>query len=154
MNNYQGQKVVFGQSFADTVAKVFGSSSSVPLVASPKVRLSHDPAFNPTPQSTIASLAANECTFSGYPTGGDTATVSGALNLSTACVGAQLSVLFTGSSTTTFNPDTCYGYWVDDGTNLIVGEKFAGGASQGFAQNGDFLDLLVFLPIQLNQATT
>jgi hypothetical protein len=151
VSSYQSENVVYGEAFAKAVLAAYKTTAANPLVNTAKVRLSTDPSLNPTPRSTIAELSAAEATFDGYPAGGVAVVLTTGLNLSTTAVGALCTALFECTGSTTDN--SCYVYWIDDGTNVIMAEKFAAGASFGFGQAGDFLDLTAVLPMQLPQAT-
>jgi hypothetical protein len=151
--SYNSQQVGFSQFFANELLTAITTRPAAALVAAGKVRLSQDPAFNPTPQSTMAALATNEANFSGYTAGGDAATIGTPVNLSPNCQGVLATAMFVAAPAGPFVPNTVYGYWVDDGTNVVAYERFANGASFSFASPGDFLDLTVLLPVQLTQAT-
>lgn len=151
--NYQSQEVGYGRTFADTILAALKTVPGGALITSGKIRFSKDPAYDPTPASAIADLSAHECDFSGYTSGGYATTLSAPLNLSTVCGGVQCSALAIAGTASPFVPNTVYGYWLDDGTNVIAFERFAGGASMSIAAPGDFIDLQVFLPLQLAQAT-
>jgi hypothetical protein len=135
----------------DTVLLALKTVPGGALIVSGKARLSKDPSFAPTPDSTIASLAALEADYTGYAAGGIAVVLTTSLNLSPGCLGDLATALFeaTGSAVT----NTVYGYWVDDGTSVVCGERFAGGGVVAFQVAGDFLDLTVLLPMQLIQAT-
>jgi hypothetical protein len=151
--DYVSQSVGYGSAFADTVQAALKTRAAAALVATPKIRLSSNSNFNPTPQSSIATLSASEAAFSGYPAGGASGTVSDPVNLSTMAVGVLMSATFVATTAAPFVEGTCYGYWVDDGTNVIAYERFAGGIQVTFGVPGDFLQLDIELPMQLLQAT-
>jgi hypothetical protein len=148
---YTSNRIVYGTGFLNTVIGAFNTVPAAKLVNAAKLRLSLSNAFNPAPGSTIASLAANEATFTGYTAGGYAFAASAALNLSGNAQGSVTPILITASGSTTQN--VIYGYWIDDGTNLILGEAFPVGQTVTFAAAGDFLQLLVYLPLQNRQAT-
>jgi hypothetical protein len=150
---YASKSVVFGTAFAKTVLAALKTAPANPLINTGKVRLSHDPAFNPIPASTVAALVAQEASFSGYTAGGIAVALSAPLNLTTQVDGVLTSALFLAVTASPFVADVAYGWWIDDGTNVIAGEAFAGGVNVGFNGPGDFLDLEVFLPYVLHQAT-
>lgn len=153
MRSYQSQNVVVGRNFAATILAALGTRPAAALLATPKVRLSMDPSFNPTPDSTVAGLAANEANFSGYTAGGYAPTMSGPVNLAGDISGVTANVLPIATTATPFVSATCYGYWIDDGVNVIVAEKFAGGVTANFGSVGDYLDLQVSIPVELAQST-
>ena len=151
MTSYTSQALVFGRAFMNTIMAAFAARPAGPLVAAgAKIRLSQDPTFNPTPNSNVAGLSTNEATFSGYTAGGNAVTLSGPVNASPTCQGELASTLFVATASTVTN--NVYGYWIDDGVNVIVGERFAGGGIASFNTSGDFLDLQIVLPGQLLQA--
>jgi hypothetical protein len=153
INTWQSKQVIWGLAFANTVLAALKTVASGALIASAKLRLSNLSTFNPTPASTIAALAANECAYSGYTAGGIAVVLTTGLILSPACQGAVTTGVFEATTASPFVPDTAYGWWIDDGTNFICGEKFGTGTYAAFAAPGNFLDLAAFLPFQLTQAT-
>jgi hypothetical protein len=153
MAAYASASVVFGTNFLNTLMAALKTTASGPLVATAKVRLNTNPAFNPQPGDSIATNTANEADFSGYTTGGDSLTISNPVNLSATCQGVVGAVTFTSATASPFVSGTAYGYWVDDGTNVIVAERFANGVNFGFSAPGDFLELIVQIPAQAFQAT-
>ncbi len=155
MTNYQSQNIVYGQAFADTVMAAFKTVPGGALIASAaKLRLSQDPSFNPSPGSTIASLASGEANYSGYTAGGLAVVQTGPVNTSPSCQAMFVPGVFVATTGSPFVPNSVTGYWIDDGTNVIMGERFAGGATATFAEAGDFLVVSVLLPEQELQATS
>lgn len=154
MTNYTAQNVTFGQAFMNTIMAALKTVPSGALIATAKLRLSNSPSFAPTPASTIASLDATECAYSGYTAGGIAVSLSAPLNLSTVCQGVLTNGLFLATTASPFVPDVAYGWWIDDGTNFIAGERFSGNQSASFASPGAFLDLNALVPGQLAQATS
>jgi hypothetical protein len=153
VNSYESQQVGYGSAFADTILAALKTVPGGALIVTGKVRLSQDPAFNPTPLSVITDLTPNEANYSGYAAGGIAAILSAPLNLSTVCRGVLIPALFldtTGSPNVT---NVVYGYWIDDGTNVIAFERFANNQTANFTGTGDFLSLTILLPIQLSQGT-
>jgi hypothetical protein len=148
---YTSNRVVFGQAFANTLLAALNAIPGAKLINAAKLRLSQLNGFNPTPQSTIASLAANEATFTGYTPGGYAFAATPVQNLSPNAQGTVTAVVASATGSTTGN--TIYGYWIDDGTNFIMGEAFPVGQSVQFANAGDFLEVIVEIPVQLRQAT-
>lgn len=154
MTNWQARNVVFGIAFVDTVLAALKTVASAALIATAKVRLSTDTAFNPTPNVTISALAAHEAAYTGYTAGGVAAVLSAPVNPSTVVLGVLIPALFIATSSGSFVPATVTGWWLDDGTNFICGEAFGGGNTANFGQPGDFLDLTVVVPFGLQQSTT
>ena len=150
---YTSQNVVYGTAFLNTVIAALKTTAAGPLVATAKVRLSKDPSFRPTPANTIAELAANETDYSGYTAGGVALVVGNPVNLSPTCQGAVTGLQFLSTTATPYVSDQAYGYWVDDGTNVILAEAFPAGTIANFASPGAFLELVLQLPMQAPQAT-
>jgi hypothetical protein len=138
----------------NAVIAAFKTVPGAALIVAGKVRLSQDPSFAPTPDSTIAGLAANEADYSGYAAGGIAAVLSAPVNLSNNAQGTIISATFTAVSATPFVPNQVYGWWLDDGTNFIAGERFVNNGQAPFGAVGDFLALIVLLPGQLLQPTS
>jgi hypothetical protein len=150
MNSYISQNVVIGQEFMNSLLACISTRPAAALVAAGKIRLSLDPSFNPTPQSTAATLSPNEATFTGYAAGGIAMVLSGAVNVSPVIQGVLANALFTATGSAISN--NVYGYWIDDGTNLVIGERFSAAQIASFATAGDFLDLTCIIPGALQQA--
>lgn len=130
----------------------FKTVATGPLIATAKVRLTTNASFVPNPDATIAELAADEADYSGYTAGGLALVVGAPVNLSPSCQGAVTALSFIATAASPFVPAQCYGYWVDDGTNVIAQEAFPGGVAIGFGVAGDFLELVLQLPLQATQA--
>ena len=149
MNFYETQGVVYGRAFMATVLAALKTVPGAALIVAGKIRLSKDPAFAPTVDSVITDFTANEADFTGYTAGGYTVTLSAPLNQTTQILAVLCNALAIGGSPFTV-PNTIYGYWIDDGTNVVMAEKFAPpGATANFANTGDYLDLQVLLPIPM-----
>jgi hypothetical protein len=146
--------VVYGTTFLNTVLAAFKTVASAALIATAKVRLSHNPSFVPNPGATITGLAAEECNYSGYAAGGVALVVGSPVNLSTSCQGAVTGLQFLATAASPFVSDNAYGYWVDDGTNVILQEAFPGGMAVPFGAPGDFLELILEIPQQATQPTS
>lgn len=152
MAEYNSTTVIYGRSFLNTILAAFKTLPAAALIiAAAKIRLSKDPAFAPTADSTIAGLAAQEATFTGYPAGGIAVVQSAPVNLSPGAQGELATALFTATGSAIGNVVT--GYWIDDGTNVVLAERFAGGLNVSFAVANDFLELVVQLPLQTVQKT-
>jgi len=153
MSQYTSQEVTYGQAFGLTVVSALKTVPGQALINSAKLRLFKNPSLAPDPVTPLADLVAAECDFSGYPAGGIAVVLTVGLVLSNSCVGALTTGLFVADDTDPFVSGSAYGWWIDDGTNVIAVEKFAGGSAVPFAGKGAFLDLSVELPLQLLQAT-
>jgi hypothetical protein len=150
--HYEAKNVVYGRDFLSTMLLAIKTVPGAALLVAPKVRLSKDALFNPLPGSVIADFTANEADFSGYTAGGYAPTLSGVVNLGANLIGLAAGVMPTCSGAGAPSPNTVYGWWIDDGTNFVVGEKFANGLFFTFQNPGDFLDLAIALPLALLQA--
>lgn len=151
--NWTAQNVVYGRTFANAVMAALLAAPVDPLIDTGKIRLSQDPAYNPTPDSTVAGLEAYEADYSGYAAGGIAMVVSAPINASQNVQGTMSSVLFKATTATPFVQNSVYGWWVDDGTNVILAEAFPGGTIALFGAINDFLQLDVVTPFGLLQAT-
>lgn len=151
MASYYSQSVVFGSDFMATVLDALSAAPEVALIVTPKVRLSQSPTFNPVPTMTRAGLAADEADFSGYTAGGYTPTLSANVVLQSGVVGKVANVLPVMATADPLVQNSVYGWWLDDGANVICAERFADGLIVQFAEVGDFLDLLIAVPMQLTQ---
>lgn len=143
----------FGQAFVNTVLAAMKTDPGAALIVGGKLRLSQDPAYNPTPTSTIAGLDANECDYSGYTAGGYAVVVPTPVNLSVTAQGLFISQLFTATTATPFVPNTLYGWWLDDGTNVVAYGVFSGSPPPQMGSPGDFLDLGAEICFQLYQVS-
>lgn len=150
--NWTAQNVVYGRDFVKTLIAALKVAPDDPLINTAKVRLSQDPTFNPSPDSTVAGLDANEATFSGYSAGGLALTVGVPVNLTTLIIGATTPTLFVVATATPVVGNDIYGWWIDDGTNVIAGEKFPAGGAASMNLVGDFIQLDVSVGVSLYQA--
>jgi hypothetical protein len=153
MPAYASQQVVYGTAFLDTIIAALKTVPAAALINGAKVRLNTNLAYNPQPGDSITTNTANEANYSGYTAGGIAVVLGTPVNLSPTCQGTIFNATFTAATASPFVPNVCYGYWVDDGTNVIMGEKFAAGTSYSFGSPGDFLELIGQVPQQANQAT-
>lgn len=153
MTNYVAQSVTLGQTFVNTILDALLTRPAGALIVTGKLRLSKDPSLVITPQSTRAALAANEADYSGYTAGGIAAVVSAPVNLSNNAHGVLVQGLFEATTATPFVSANVTGWWIDDGTNLIAGERFSGNQIAAFAAVGAYLSLTAMVPLQLIQGT-
>ena len=154
MSTYAAQNVVFGQAAANALLNCLKTAPLAALLATGKLRLSHDPAFNPNPQTALSALSAQEANYSGYPSGGIAVALTVGVNLSPGAQGAVQSALFEAATATPFVSDTVTGWWIDDGTIMWCAEKFTPPFVAPFQAVGDFLQLLAAFPDQLRQPTS
>lgn len=154
MNIYTSRAVVLGRTFAGALLGAIATRPAAALIAAGKIRLSKDPAFNPTPDTTLASLTGAEANYSGYAAGGIAAVFSVVLGVTPIIAGVLANALFYATTASPFVSNNVYGYWVDDGTNICIAEKFAGGGIASFGAAGDFLDLTTIIPADLQQLTS
>ena len=149
---YESVTLVYGRVWLNSLLSALKTIPATPLLpTTSKIRLSSDPAFNPTPDSTIADLAAQEAAFSGYSAATNPIALKGPVNLSGQAVGMLQDAFWEAVTATTFVSGSVYGYWLDDGANIVCAERFAGGLVAGFAEPGDFLALTLLIPAQLIQ---
>ena len=153
MAAYASLKITYGKAFLNTIAAAWKTTASGALILDGKLRLNTNPSFNPSAEDTIAGNAANEADYSGYTAGGIAVTLSAPVNLSATCVGAICSGTFAATTDSPFVSSVVYGYWIDDGTNVIAAEAFPTNQQVTFGTPGDFLELVVQLPIQAVQLT-
>lgn len=149
MSYWTPRSVVWGKTFLNSIVTALTVNPAAALIVTPKVRLSKDPAFAPDSSSTRAGLAANEADYDGYAAGGVAPVLSGAVNLAELVQGSIASVLFLGAGGAPFTGNTIFGWWMDDGADVIVAEAFPAGQEVPIASAGDFLDLEVVLPFPL-----
>lgn len=143
--------VVLGQAFIDTILANFKAPNVAKLVDAAFVRLSKDPAFNPTSASLVADLELAEADFSGYAAGGYALVLGAAINAGgggRACAGNIVAI---AGAANPFIQNTVYGWWVDDGANMIAGQAFGDGNQVAFGKPGDFLDMLAGIPLNFLQ---
>lgn len=153
MASFASANPVYGSAFLASIIGAYKTAPMNPLIDTAKVRLSNNPAFVASPGSTVAELDATECAYSGYAAGGIALVVGAPVILSATCEGAVTALQFLATSATPFVSDTAYGYWIDDGVNVILSEPFSVPGGIPFAAAGNFLELIVQLPQQAPQAT-
>ncbi len=151
MNQWTSLNVVIGQVAANKWVGALKTRPAAALLATGKLRLSKDPAFGPTQQSTLAELEANEADFSGYPAGGIAVSITDGLNISPTIQGAMTSGTFEAATATPFIGNAVTGYWIDDGTDPVTMEAFPNAQTADFSSVGDFLVLNAVLPMNLLQ---
>ena len=151
MKNYTSLAVVYGRAFVPKWMSALIAPVTAGILATAKLRLSKDPQFNPTPDSTIAQLAAMEADFSGYAPGGKALTLNAYVNSSGGADSYYAQVIFNAAVATPQVSNTITGYWIDDATEFCVGERFAAGQSAAIDILGDYLGLTVLDPMQFNQ---
>ena len=145
---YRSQSVVLGTAFVDAILAAMTTRPAGALMVSPKVRLNASSTFSPQVGSLIADFTANETTYSGYTSGGVAYTPTGIGNLSAAAQAQYGSVTFAATAATPFVSGVAYGWWIDDGTNVLWAEKFTNGFVMSFGAPGDYLVLDLILPMQ------
>lgn len=153
MSSVVTQSVVFGRAFADAIIAGLSTLAGTALLATAKLRLSHDPAYNPLPDTLLADLEAQEALYSGYPAGGVAVALSAPLNVAVGIEGAVQSHLWIATNASPFVGDSITGWWIDNGTDMLLASPFGdlGPVSIGLA--GDFLNLLGVLPVGMYQPT-
>jgi hypothetical protein len=147
VNTFASQNPQYGQAFLDTVLAAFKTVPGGALIVAGKLRLSKDPAFAPTPQSLIADLTPEECDFSGYTAGGYGLTLSAPVNLSTTVEGVLAGATAIATTASPFVANNVYGYWVDDGANVVLSEAFGAAGPIPIGAAGDFAQVDLRLPV-------
>lgn len=143
---YQTKSVVFGAAWVATEIAAVAARPAGALVAAGKLRLSKLPGIIANPNLTRAQLAANEAAYTGYPAGGYAVVFSAQVNLTTQILGLLVNQLFLVTADDPQVNETITAWWIDDGTNLVVMEAFAEGATWSQSGPGDFLALLASVP--------
>jgi hypothetical protein len=115
------------------------------IVGNPHVNLTHDPAFNPTPTTTLAALVAQVASFSGYVPVVPVPVAP--VNLDPATQGMIWSAVFEATVASPFVGDTITGYWEDDGTNMVLAEAFGVGNSIPIAAPNDYVQIDGIYPL-------
>jgi hypothetical protein len=154
MPSYVAQNVQYSRAFMNTVMSAFKTVPGGALVATGKLRLFNSSTFTPTPGMVLADLTAIETLYSGYTAGGIAVVLSAPVNLGTQSQGVLFTTLFEAVTATPFVADVSYGWWIDDGTNVVAAERFAAGASFGFGSPGAYLVLTAILPGAMLQLTS
>lgn len=153
MAQYTSTNLIFGRTFANAMLAALKTVPGAALLAAGKVRLSSDAAFSPTADTTLAALVANESAFTGYPAGGVAVSLTTGVDVQPQTQGAITSAVFEGTGTRPLvAPGVAYGYWIDDGVEPAVMEKFPSPVT--FENAGDYLVLNCIIPELLNQSTT
>jgi hypothetical protein len=147
---YVSQSPTYGRTFLASVIAALSARPAGALLTNGKLRLSKDPGFNPTENSHIADLTGGECDFSGYTAGGYTVTLGATLNVSGSALGAPDDILAVATTATPQVGNSIYGYWIDDGTNIVMFEVFAGGPIP-VAIAGDYCEVDLRVPLRFNQ---
>jgi hypothetical protein len=147
LNTWQSQQPTWGSAFLDTFLAALSTRPAAALLVAPKLRLSVDPAFAPSPGMTIAALAAHETDFSGYTAGGYALTLAGPVTLTTNAVGEVASAVAVAAAAAPFIGGQITGYWVDDGTNVVLAEAFGPAGPVPIAAPGDFCQVDVRFPL-------
>lgn len=154
MTYYQAKSVTFGRTFINTVLAALKTVPGAALLVAGKLRLSQDPSFNPQPSSLIADLTPAEADYSGYVAGGVAVVLTAPVNLSTVADGVLFTALYLAAAATPFVANNVTGWWIDDGTNYVAGERFQNNGVASFSAPGAFLNLTAVLPQQLIQGTS
>ncbi len=151
--HHTAKNIVFGRAFMHTVMGYMGTGLAVDLIDGGFVRLSQDPDFALGANTLIADLTAGEADYSGYVAGGIAFVPSAGVNVSSNVVGIQTPVTFAATVVDPFVQNTVYGWWLDDGTNFVAGERFVLPLVYEFLLPLDYLQLDVVLPFGLVVAT-
>lgn len=143
--SYLTVTLVYARSFLLSILAAFTARPAAALVSGFNVHLLRDSAISLNSDTVRADLLGHECGYSGYAP----QVVSTWVTVRTPN-GEALAAnsLFVAGSAAPFVTDSAAGYWIDDGTNFLFGEYFAGGLHALFPYAGTYLDLNLLLPIQ------
>jgi hypothetical protein len=141
---------VLNKTWVDNALKKIAGSDTTTVTIAPVMHLigATPPTFSPT--VSLADLTAAEAVFSGY--GDVTPTLSAPAVVGTNADGVLGEGSYLGHSTTTFTGDTVTGWWWEQGGDWIAGEVWSPDQWVAIGQEGDWLDLSVFLPISFTPA--
>ena len=133
---------IIGSFIQAALLACLGTRPAAALIASWKVHL-FTAGPNPITPATVPA-DFTEAAFTGYPAGGIAVTFPGGpINLTSQQGIALLqSAVFICSAGGT--PESILGYWIDDGTNMILAETF--GTPIPIVNSGDFVDLIAQFP--------
>ena len=140
----QSVNPILARHFANAVVSAYLTRPAGALIVTPGVHLMATSPGVITADTPLADLVAVEANFSGYATATPTFSGPGNYNLRTQV--AYTNVTFTATTASPFVSNNIYGYWLDDGTNLILAELFTNPTPLPIAKVGDFLDLSLFVP--------
>jgi hypothetical protein len=148
---FQAQRIVLGRGITQALLDALSTVPTAALAATPKMRLSHDPAFAPISTSLPSELAAEEAMYTGYTAGGLAVLFGTPLNLSPSIQGITASITFEVGATAPTTPDSIYGYWIETTTELVCAEAFPTGLVFGMAAPGDYLTIVCAFALGLYQ---
>ncbi len=153
--NWISQNCVYGRTFGVASLNTYDTMvGGAGLIGTGKLRLSHQAGFNPTPDTALADLEAQEAAFTGYPAGGIAVVLTDPVNFAPNLLGVQCRGVFICGTADPQVTDTVYGWWIDDGTDMKAAEPFPLGVTWAAQNPGDFLDLIANLPWHLIQSAT
>jgi hypothetical protein len=148
---YQSQFVTISKRIVDALLAALSARPAAALTVTPKLHLSADPAFAPTPLSVPGDFSAHEATFSGYTATGDVVVPTGPVNLTTTTQGLLVVQTYIRTLGSPDVGNTVYGWWLDDGSGFVAGEVFAGGGIS-LQTVGGYLVLEAALPLPMQSA--
>jgi hypothetical protein len=147
---YESQNVVLSQYIRNAQLKALTTRPAGPLIGFGAVHLSHDPAFNPQPNSPLSYFTSQEMLFSGYVAQVPVPVVP--VNLDNVTQGLIWTVVFEATTATPFVPDTATGYWWDDGTQFTTAERFANNLQIAIQAANDYIQIDGIYPLASPQA--
>jgi hypothetical protein len=147
VNVYESKSIVYGRAFLIEMLGAIPARPATALVAAGKLRLSQDPSFNPTTDSSLASLVSGEANYTGYTPGGYAVTFGGPVSVDSQTDGLLVAQTFLAGGPFVSPSNAVTGWWIDDGTIMVAGERFANGQTAAFGSATDWLDLTVLLPL-------
>jgi len=148
--NYQSKNIRLWRAFVASMLNAVKVVPGAALIVGGKIRLSKSESFNPLGTEAVADFEADEADYTGYAAGGIAATFSVPVNQNASTLAIVAPALFVAGTATPQVACTVYGWWLDDGTNVVMAERFANNLNKAFAAPGDFLALDVPLSASLN----
>lgn len=142
------QAPILSRTKATDLSACFKTRPAGALVTTATLKLIKTPSLALTPDTTQATLAANEADFNGYAAA--TPTLSDPYNQGSDYIGPIATATFAMGSGSPANPCTIYGYWLEDGLGaVVVMEVFPDSDGIPIANPGDYVEVSVILPVQM-----
>lgn len=133
--------VTRGRVWLNTLLATLKTRPAAALLATGKLRLLKSRVVSIAPDVTLAALAAEEADYTDYPVGGFAFLGNDPVNYNDLGQGYVLQHTFLVTSATPAIGNDIAGYWIDDGTNMVLGEYFGIGADVPMQVQGDYLEL-------------
>lgn len=142
--DFTSQNLVCSNDLLDAILGAMTVVPGDPLLDALAIHLSQDPAFSPTPTTLLAALTPGKATFTGYTTAGYTPTESVVLNTGGSSRGIRYDVLAVAVAPTPPDPfvgNSIYGWWLQNGTLFLCGERFPDDSVAQIGSPGDYVAL-------------